>query len=340
MSAGGGYKEVITFFVEVFDKIPPQVSQPSDMLITLAPGQSDHLLDYPMPDASDNCQIKQARVTRGPVPGTRVTEGVYEIFFSAEDMSGNERSVSWKIRVEKSPDPKPEAPTTPPVTTTPVPIDSPAVVSVTPVSPTPALPTPSADPPVDKDTLTMAYRPNNIVFLIDASSSMLQNNKIDILKKAVCNIIRKLRPIDRVSLFTYSDSVSLLVNNEAVLNKQRLIERVDSIQAFGGTEVEPAVERVYESVKRNYLPDANNDIYMATDGIFSLEKRQRKIIESSASNATSRITLNILAFGNSAQSLSDLRTYSDWGRGQFLYLSSEEEATSLIFNQIKINSRK
>lgn len=339
--SSSSYKEVLTFYVEVKDTVPPDVLQPSDIIINLQPGQTDTELTYSLPNVTDNCQLTRSGIISGPISGTRLKPGTYPISFEAEDNSGNRQIVSWKILVNPVSKPLIDTIVTPSPPAIQM-IDSIPIVKNTTTPPLPVM-TPINDSNIiyyDKDTLSVNYKPNNILFLIDVSSSMLQNDKINILKTAVNNIVKKLRAIDRITIMTYADTVATVVQYQSVADKKFLIKKISTIHASGGTEAEAAIDEVYASMKSNYLLDGNNDIYMATDGLFSLGKKQKKIIQTFSNNPDKRVTLNILAFGNSAQSLSDLRTISDWGRGQFLYVSNEEEATSLILNQIKINSKK
>lgn len=336
--SSSGYKEVLTFFVIVIDTIPPRVAKPLDTVIYIPPSQSDIILEYLLPEAADNCKLKTMGVKTGPSPGQRVKSGKYQIVFEAEDYSGNRTTVSRYIEVVESPD----FSTKDTLDLSKVTVSLKDTQSIV-VPSRPELPDPDtiADSlNFDKDTLSNQYVPNHISFLIDASSSMSQDNKIEILKKAVINIVRKMRTIDYISIITYADTVSVLLRHQPVNDKRMICNKIENIRVFGGTEVDDALDVVYKSMQQQYLVGGNNDIYLATDGLFTLGKRHRKLIQNASQDQNQGITLNILAFGASARSLSDLRTISDWGRGQFLYISNEEEATTLILNQIKINSKK
>ena len=53
--------------------------------------------------------------------------------------------------------------------------------------------------------------PNNLIFLIDVSGSMDMTNKLPLLKSGFIKMVKNLRPIDTVSLVTYGENVSLLL---------------------------------------------------------------------------------------------------------------------------------
>lgn len=332
-----GYREVLSFFVDVSDTSHPQLDQPSDMVVEIPSGQTLATINYTLPQARDNCTVIRHEVVSGPTSGSALKSGIYQVKVEAEDNSRNVSAVTWKIHVKDAP--KPVIVDSLPVTQTTIDTTQKVVVVNAPI-PVPPVIQNTNDEYFDKDTLSVNYKPNNLIFLLDVSSSMLDNDKIKLLKKSVSNIVKKLRTIDRITVITYAESVTYLMEYQEVNDKKRIIQKIDSIVAFGGTDADLAVSDVYQYLSKHYLEDGNNDIYMATDGLFSLEKKNKKIIENAAKDPSHRITLNILGLGKSAKSLEDLKEISDKGKGQFLFISSIEDATNLIINQIKINSQK
>ncbi len=54
------------------------------------------------------------------------------------------------------------------------------------------------------------YKPNNIIFLVDVSSSMKDTSKLKVMQYALHHLIEVLRPSDKVTFITYADSVKIL----------------------------------------------------------------------------------------------------------------------------------
>lgn len=67
-----------------------------------------------------------------------------------------------------------------------------------------------ADLPEDEAITLLApfsagnYKPNNIVFLLDISISMIDHNRIALLKTAIIQLVNLLRPADNMSIITFS----------------------------------------------------------------------------------------------------------------------------------------
>ena len=85
-----------------------------------------------------------------------------------------------------------EAPASEPVALAPLPS---VVKPVTPVSVAVKVPAP-AEVSVEVMLAEASYRPNNIVLLLDVSSSMRKDGKLDRLKAAAARLIGMMRPID------------------------------------------------------------------------------------------------------------------------------------------------
>lgn len=60
------------------------------------------------------------------------------------------------------------------------------------------------------------YKPNNIVFLMDVSASMLDHERLSLLKSSILQLVELLRPEDIVSIITFSDETKILIPPRAL----------------------------------------------------------------------------------------------------------------------------
>ena len=327
--SSSGYSQVITYYVVVKDKTPPKLVVPKDTVLYSKEGENGLYFLYNDPIASDNCTIKEIKKIEGIASGGFFPIGNNKITFYAQDMSGNSRESSFNVEVK----PFLNIQSSPlQIDTTKLKIDSISKFENKTIEIKDLL---------TKDSLsTTKYKPNNLVFLLDVSASMNENNKIALLKTSLVTLIKKLRSIDYVTIISYAEDVKIILKRENISDKSLIINLINSLKPFGGTQGEEGIDSAYNAINQTYLPDANNEIYLATDGVFEISKKQKKTIQSSAIGQQKRITLNILAFGNSASSLYELKSISDLGKGQYLSITTEEEAEDLLLRQIKINSKK
>jgi len=339
-----GYSQVATFYIEVKDKIPPKIFLQKDTTIQVKKGSGGAIFEYNFPIATDNCTIKDILLKEGKQSGEIFPIGKTKIKYTATDFSGNNTSADFTVTIQEIPElvtkkldtPVIVIPDTPVIVKQSPPVDTAQIVVEVPVQDIVLPPTTSIK---YTDTLSTNYKPNNIVFLIDASSSMAESNKMDHLKYALIKLVKILRTIDYITIITYADTIKLNLNKQQIVDKDSIINLINNLKPFGGTEGAAALEYSYIQLKNNYLNNANNEIYVASDMEFDLEKKQEKLIKSSANDMVNPIRLNIMAFAKSSNPIDNLKAISDLGKGAYLPINSEASADFLI-NQIKIKSIK
>jgi len=186
------------------------------------------------------------------------------------------------------------------------------------------------------DTLDNSlYKPNHIVFLIDASGSMKEDDKLPLLKKAIVQLIEPLRSADFISIISYADKVEVLVSKKSGSEKKALKEVVNSLKAEGVTAGSAGLNKAYELMLQHYIVDGNNQVLLATDGVFRLSASQRKSVETQAKSAERPVILSIVAMGNDDAALNMLTNLSLKGNGNLIHLNgSSEEKTKLILQEI------
>ena len=90
------------------------------------------------------------------------------------------------------------------------------------------------------------YVKNNIVFLIDVSSSMRGKDRLDLLKKSMIQLTYMLRDIDKVTIITYSDESQVVLKTKSVKNKKEIVDVINSLKALGSTFGGKAIRKAYK----------------------------------------------------------------------------------------------
>lgn len=108
--------------------------------------------------------------------------------------------------------------------------------------------------------------PLNISLVVDISGSMEGHDRLDALKKALLNYIKKLRPTDIVSLISFNDNSKILVPAQKVGDGQYLRDMIEDLQASGGTDIYNGMVDGYEQVLKKFIPTGTNRVILLTDG--------------------------------------------------------------------------
>lgn len=181
------------------------------------------------------------------------------------------------------------------------------------------------------------YKPNNIIFLVDVSSSMKDTAKLPVMKNALHYLIDNLRPIDKITFISYADSVKVLKDGITGSNKQELHQVVDKLKARGVTKGKKAILFSLDYALMHYINDGNNQIILATDGKFRFYPDDQKLY--TTKQGTKLVRLSTMAFGDDKPALKNLKEIAEIGKGNFIHIKNSEKAKSQLLEEIKSNSK-
>lgn len=172
---------------------------------------------------------------------------------------------------------------------------------------------------------------NNLVFLIDVSGSMNQDNKLPLVKQAFKLLVNNLREEDRVSIVVYAGAAGLVLPPTSGSNKAAIIEALDKLEAGGSTAGGEGIKQAYKIAKENFVKEGNNRVILASDGDFNVgvssESELVRLIESKRNDG---IFLSVLGFGLGNYKDSKMEMLADKGNGNYAYIDNFEEAKKVF----------
>lgn len=175
---------------------------------------------------------------------------------------------------------------------------------------------------------------SNLVFLIDVSGSMDQPNRLPLLQSAFKLLTENLREKDTISIVTYGGNVALALPPTSGAEKQRIKTAIDSLTASGDTPGENAIRVAYSIAKKQFIPNGNNRVILATDGDFNVGPSSEKELEELiATYRQTGIYLTCLGVGMGNYKDSKLESLSEKGNGNFAYIDQLREAEKLLVQE-------
>ena len=180
------------------------------------------------------------------------------------------------------------------------------------------------------------YKPNNVIFLVDVSSSMKDTNKLKVMQYALHHLIEALRASDKITFITYADSVKIIREGLTGSNKTELNEVVDKLKAKGLTKGNKAILFSLDVALKNYIPNGNNQIILATDGKFRFYPDDQKAYITK--QGEKKIKLSTMAFGNDKDAMKNLKEIAEIGKGNFIHIKNRAKAKEQLLDEIKQNS--
>jgi Ca-activated chloride channel family protein len=177
--------------------------------------------------------------------------------------------------------------------------------------------------------------PCNLVFLIDVSGSMSDENKLPLLKKSFKFLVDQLRPEDRVSIVVYAGAAGCVLPSTSGKNKSDIMTAIDELQSGGSTAGGEGIILAYDIAIKNFIKGGNNRVILATDGDFNVgvssDSELERLIEE---KRESGVYLTILGFGTGNYKDSKMEGLSNKGNGNYAYIDNILEATKVFGKEL------
>lgn len=177
--------------------------------------------------------------------------------------------------------------------------------------------------------------PSNIVFLIDVSGSMDEENKLPLLKSSFKMLLGQLKPDDKIAIVTYANGTKVALPSTSVKDKEKIIKVLDNLYASGGTSGGRGIQLAYEQAQKSFIKNGNNRIILATDGDFNIGINNTTDLEKFIEKQReSGIYMSVLGFGIGNYRDDMAETIADKGNGNYAYIDNITEAKKVLVNEL------
>jgi len=176
--------------------------------------------------------------------------------------------------------------------------------------------------------------PANLVFLIDVSGSMEQENKLPLLIKSFKLLVGQLRRQDTVAIIVYAGQAGLALPATSGADKHKILAALESLQAGGSTAGGEGIKLAYRIAGENFKKHGNNRVILATDGDFNVgessDAAMERLIEQKRRDG---VFLSVLGFGMGNYKDSKMQKLADRGNGNYAYIDNLLEARKVLVSQ-------
>ncbi|MDQ6801255.1 MAG: von Willebrand factor type A domain-containing protein [Acidobacteriota bacterium] len=178
--------------------------------------------------------------------------------------------------------------------------------------------------------------PNNLVFLLDVSGSMMPPERLPLITSALRLLVDQLRAEDSVAIVVYAGAPGLVLPKTSGADKQTILSSLDRLTAGGSTAGGAGIELAYSIAEQNFSPNANNRVILATDGDFNVGTSDieslTKLIEEKRKKG---IYLTCVGVGTDNYNDALMESLADKGDGNYYYLDNIKEAKKVFVHQLQ-----
>ena len=176
---------------------------------------------------------------------------------------------------------------------------------------------------------------SNIVFLIDVSGSMYDENKLPLVQQAFSMLTENMGANDRISIVTYAGADKVVLEGESGSNYDKISSALNSLRAGGGTAGAAGINTAYDIAEKYFIEGGNNRVILATDGDLNIgvssAEGLTKLIEEKREKG---VFLSVLGFGMGNYKDDRLEALADNGNGNYAYIDTLDEARRILVTEM------
>lgn len=172
---------------------------------------------------------------------------------------------------------------------------------------------------------------SNLVFLIDVSGSMMDENKLPLVIESFKILTENLREKDRVAIVVYAGAAGLVLPSTSGANKTKILDALQRLQAGGSTAGAEGIKLAYQEAQKNFIKNGNNRVILATDGDFNIGiSSDGDLINLIEKERESGVFLTTLGYGMGNYKDNKLEKLADHGNGNHGYVDNLSEAKKVF----------
>lgn len=184
------------------------------------------------------------------------------------------------------------------------------------------------------------YKRNNIVFLIDKSSSMNKPDCMPYLKTALSQLATMARAEDRITIITYANEAKIVLSSTPGSDHEKINGIIQQLKCGGKTEGGKAIQAAYKNAEENFIKGGVNQVIIATDGGFNgLSENETELMQLAGTRSNDGIKLSVLAFGQNRFGKAMIMRLAKQGQGFYVFIPDENDAKEKLSENIKLQSK-
>lgn len=179
--------------------------------------------------------------------------------------------------------------------------------------------------------------PKNLVFLVDVSGSMADEDKLPLVKASLVKLTDSLRPEDRIAIVTYAGYTEVVLDSTTGAEKDKIKQAISRLGAGGGTNGASGINLAYEIAQKQFVAQAVNRVILTTDGDFNVGiTNPGELVKLIRSKAESGIFLSILGYGVTGNDPLMEQLARD-ANGNYFFIDTTKEIDKVFGSDLKGN---
>ncbi|MBD3402914.1 DUF3520 domain-containing protein [candidate division GN15 bacterium] len=204
--------------------------------------------------------------------------------------------------------------------------------------------------PFDDSTITVAVglkgreidrrerKPLNLTFVIDVSGSMGYDNRLELVKYALRELVNQLGREDKIGIVVYGSGAHVVLEPSSMHRRHDILYQIERLRPGGSTNAEAGLRLGYEMALRQFVPGHGNRIILCSDGVANVGLTQPEaLMETIQERAGKGITLHSFGVGMGNYNDVLLEKLAQQGDGRYAYINNRREAHKVMVEDFVAN---
>ena len=177
--------------------------------------------------------------------------------------------------------------------------------------------------------------PSNLVFLLDVSGSMRDENKLPLVQYAMNMLVGQLNEDDRVAIVTYAGNAGVALDSTSGEKRTKIQRAIANLSAGGSTHGSAGIVMAYDQAMQHLVKNGTNRVILCTDGDLNVGvTSDDELVKLITQQAKSGVFLTVLGFGTGNLKDSKMEKLADRGNGIYAYVDGRREARRVLVEQM------
>ena len=175
-----------------------------------------------------------------------------------------------------------------------------------------------------------------LTFVIDVSGSMGMENRLGLVKKALRLLVKQLRPSDKIGIVVYGTDARVVLPHTSVVNREHILERIESLCTEGVTNLEDGLHKGYELARKNAESGYINRVILCSDGVANAGQTAPETLLKEIRDYVidDGILLTTVGFGMGNYNDTLMEELAKKGNGNYAYVDTLSEARRIFVENL------
>ena len=174
-----------------------------------------------------------------------------------------------------------------------------------------------------------------LTFVIDVSDSMARENRLELVKRALTLLVKRLRPGDEVAIVVYGTRARTVLSHTGIEGREEILAAIHSLAPEGVTNAEEGLRLGYRLAQQNARAGSINRVILCSDGVANVgETGADGILKKIRSHVEEGITLTTVGFGMGNFNDVLMEQLANKGNGNYAYVDTLNEAKRIFVENL------